>query len=170
MAAKVLAASSTDWSVFQNLVMASSIWPFFSGATNWLGDARWRAGSFSAATPFWLQMSSLPMSTSVRIGMEPFLALKATCTAGELATVANSCCALMALASLVLGNTNTSPSIMYGALAPQPGKQPKSLPAVCFATANSPLAQSPMIWKPALLEITMLVATFQSRLGEPAST
>lgn len=43
--------------------------------------------------------------------------------------VASRFCALIALASSVFGNTNTSPATIYGDLGPKPGKQPKSLPA-----------------------------------------
>ena len=111
------------------------------------------------------------MSTSVRIGIEPFLLLKATCVAGEVKTVASSCCDLICAAIAdVFGNTNTSPATRYGDFGPKPGKQPNALPAVWCAAANSPLAQSPMICTPALPEITIAVASFQLRLGEPAST
>ena len=44
------------------------------------------------------------------------------------------------------------------------------MPGTFFALMNSPLAQSPMIWKPALPLITMPEATFQSRPEKSLST
>ena len=53
-----------------------------------------------------------------------------------------------------------------------PGKrmQAKSTPGFFFAAMNSPLAQSPIIWKPALPLITIPEATFQSRPEKSLST
>ncbi len=164
-----LMTSSADWLVFQYLVTMSCNSPPRSGETRMAASGRWRDESFMTSMPAWAQMSIAFESTSVRTGIEPFLLLKATWAAGEVIVVASRCCDLMAAGSEVFGNTNTSPAMMYGDFGPKPGKQPNSLPAVCLAVENSPLAQSPMICTPALPLITIEVASFQFRLGEPAS-
>ena len=64
-----------------------------------------------ACTPAWAQMSILLVSTSVRIGIEPFLLLKATCPSGEIIISASFFCAAAESADFCFGNTNTSPPI-----------------------------------------------------------
>ncbi|MNT83960.1 hypothetical protein D3C72_2239070 [compost metagenome] len=54
----------------------------------------------------------------------------------------------------------------------EPGtrKHRKSVPGTFSARRNSPLAQSPMIWKAASLLMTMAEARFQSRPEKLSST
>ena len=64
-----------------------------------------------ACTPAWAQMSILLVSTSVRIGIEPFLLLKATWPSGEIIISASFFWAAAASGAFCFGNTNTSPPI-----------------------------------------------------------
>src|SRR6185503_3120058 len=168
-AANRFCASSGFMSVFQYLVITSPTLPNTSGAISMLSPGVGRAGSLSATTPACAQMSMPLASTSGRIGIDPFFMLKATWVAGEVMTLAINCCAAMASLLLFFGSTKTSPLIMYGAEGPQPAKQPNSLPAVLPAARNSPLAQSPTVWNPALSVTSHAVVSFQLRPATPGS-
>lgn len=77
--------------------------------------------------------------------------------------------AFCAAASLSLNRMNESTLKVYDVVVPGAAAHRKSLPGTLPAARNSPLAQSPMSWKPALPWISMAVARFQSRPGAPGS-
>jgi hypothetical protein len=109
-------------------------------------------------------------STLLRIGSEPLSLLNSSWAAGASMVVASSFCARTASGLAVFGNTKASPCIRYGTCWPEAGDAAEVLAGALAPAANSPLAQSPMICTPALPLISMAVASFQLRLGEPAST
>ncbi len=106
--------------------------------------------SLMIAMPPFAQMSSVPASTSGRIGIEPFLALNATCADGEVITVARRFCAFT-VAALSLFGIRIRRRRRDTANADRMGKQPEFLyPRSASPLENSPFAQSPMICTPAL--------------------
>ena len=119
--------------------------------------------------PFLPQSSNAPSGTSVRAGTEPLTTLKALWNEGFMMAEASLTWASLAPApTLNIANwselNDTMPCV------PGTRKHRKSLPGTFLALMNSPLAQSPMIWKPALPWMTMAEARFQSRLEKSLST
>ena len=115
------------------------------------------------------QSSNLSIFMPRRTGMEPLLRLNTSWKAGLMMAAARSPWAFWAAASLSLYIAKESTLKVKALAVPGAAAHRKSLPGTLPAAMNSPLAQSPMNWKPALPCITMAVARFQSRPGAEAS-
>src|SRR6185295_7270177 len=119
--------------------------------------------------PFLPQASNAASGTSVRAGTEPFTTLNADWNPGSMIAEASLVCA-SALSAPTLNITNWSELNDTLPCVPGVRKHKKSCPGTFLALMNSPLAQSPIIWNPALPLITMLEARFQSRPEKSLST
>src|SRR5258706_15658615 len=147
------------------LIDAGTAWPCAIEPTNVL----FLLASARSFMPFLPQASKAVSGTSVRAGTEPLTTLNADWKPGSMIAEASFAWAA-ALSLPTLNITNWSELNDTVPWVPGVRKHRKSLPGTFLALMNSPLAQSPIIWKPALPLITMPDATFQSRPEKSLST